>query len=108
MIKDRDRNLKGWLPAERVVQEIQDHELIISKDAACQLKCLDISHNDLLALVKNAKVDFGQSKVRIKPCPSYVLESGLNKKSAILEIQKCEKSATLINIKVVGQKCECS
>lgn len=108
LIKDRDRNLKGWLPGERVTQEIQDQDIIYSNRALCQLKCLNLSDEDLSKLIETSKVNFSESQVRKEPCPIYQLESGLNDKNAILEIQKCPNSATLLDIKFNELNCECS
>ncbi len=107
LIKDRDRNLKGWLPAERVSQEILEQELIISSNAQCQLNCINIPEEDLKNIIQQAKVNFAQSQVRTEPCPIYLFQTELKEKKANFEIQKCTDSATLININVDGIHCAC-
>ncbi|MDQ3191135.1 MAG: hypothetical protein M3Q58_06050 [Bacteroidota bacterium] len=107
LIKDRDRNLRGWLPSERVSQEILEQELKISSKAICQLQCLKIPQESLKNIIEEAKVNFSESQVRKEPCPIYLFQTDIKEGKTNLEIQKCKDYSTLLNIQVEDMQCDC-
>ena len=107
LFRDHKRDLKGWLPQERIIQEIQKEELTISQLAACQLKCLGLLKEDFEDLIKEGKVKFAESHVRKEPCPVYLIESAYKERTASFEIEKCKDLITLIEIEMDGVPCNC-
>ena len=107
LVRDHKRDLKGWLPQERIIQDIQKEELAISQHADCQLKCLGFLKEDLDTLIKEGKVKFAESHVRKEPCPVYFIESAYKENTASLEIEKCSDVITLMKIEMDGVSCNC-
>ncbi|MCI5056912.1 MAG: hypothetical protein MRY83_12430 [Flavobacteriales bacterium] len=77
LLKDKDRNLLGWLPSNRVKTKLLEGEIEFSKQAKCQFLCAEMPIDSIKTLIPKGEVEFDKSKVRKVP-KQYVLsfESG--------------------------------
>lgn len=52
LIKDKDRDLLGWIPANRVKTDILDKQILYSTRAQCELECLNLSDSVVSQIVE--------------------------------------------------------
>lgn len=107
----RGRTFPAWTPEGRVLEALQEQPVKISKFAACQLTCFDISNEDVLEVLRSADVLFSESSIRDKEVPEYVLEGkGLDGRMHKLKFRSEYLSSYLIAVVPApesSQSCNC-
>ena len=106
----RGRDFPAWTPEGRVLEALQNNPIKISSKAECKMKCLEISGQDILSLLKTADVIFGESNIRDKEVPEYILEGkGEDGRSHKMLFRSEYLSTYLIDIKEQdnGKVCNC-
>ncbi|PCJ84242.1 MAG: hypothetical protein COA57_09575 [Flavobacteriales bacterium] len=109
LIKDRDRNLMGWLPNEQILQKLKNTELVINGKNEC-LQCLGIDSVFFEYLFEEGDVIISESSPRAEP-KIYVLEvEGVAGNTYKLTFALSEVKSELIAIKTENeqqQQCNC-
>ncbi len=109
-----DKDILGFLPNNRVLEDIQNSNLMITEDQKAKLECLDLDDSDIFEMIENADVDFSNSVT------SYVketvllkgIEKVINVKKYLLEYKGVTLSfwicldESLAIINVVNSNCE--
>jgi len=70
----RGRSFPAWTPEGRVLEALQENPVKVSSKARCLTDCLHITDQDILSVLNSADVLFGESDIRNKSTPEYVLE----------------------------------
>jgi hypothetical protein len=78
LVKDKDRNLLGWLPENRVKTGLLEGEMEFTKISECKLECLGFEKDTIPSLIDESDVEFNKSKVRVVP-KNYILALENNK-----------------------------
>ena len=109
LIRGRDRNLLAWLPKERVLQKLQENELIYTLQANCSMECGNISKAEVQQILMTGEVIFSKSRVKEKPCPVYVVEGKANERSLRILFAVCEQETKMLNAIDLSKEssCEC-
>jgi hypothetical protein len=105
LIRGRERNLMGWLPGNRVTQQIGEQPLNISEKAACQLACIGISQEEVKELIISGSVNFSKSIVKAEPCPVYHITG--KTETQIFFVQVCKEDSVLIDVSKETDQCDC-
>lgn len=106
----RDRNFPAWTPEGRVLEALRTHALQAEPEVLCQLKCNELEMNDVLNVINTADVKFGESNIRGKEVPEYLLEGqSLNGKTYQMIFSQKGNYSYLHKVLPVkdGRDCEC-
>ncbi len=82
----------SWLPEGRVLQFLENNDIVINKKLECEISCKNLPANFMDSTFwANAEVFFDKSAVKRKPCPEHYIESTIvdGRKIAIY-IENCE------------------
>ena len=83
LIKDRTKELLGWLPSARIITELSQNEIKKSNLTDCKLKCLNLGESFIPLIFEEGDVDFSRSRPKEKP-RQYLVE--LKKQNELFEI----------------------
>lgn len=107
----RGQNRGYWLPGNRVKELIQKSEIIFSPHAKCVMACRRIMEQDVMDILRNGDVNFGESDVRETACPSYAIEGTLagDKKIRIVvtTVDSIAEIETAIDLTLKKDSCLC-
>ena len=70
----KGRTFPAWTPEGRVLEALRENPIKVSAKARCLLDCNKISDDEVVHFLQNADVIFGESDIRGKDVPEYVLE----------------------------------
>jgi hypothetical protein len=102
LFRNRERNLAGWLPKERIMAQIKENPITMTPQAICALNCLGLSESALKEKISAGTINFSRSEVRNEPCPVYFIEI----RDIFLNVEVCEKSSQLLNLNS-DKSCDC-
>lgn len=110
LIKNRERNLGGWLPENRVLAQMDSTELEILPELAVCIDCLHLNRDGIKEVIKKSKVNFKESSVEDKEAPVYLLEGTLvSGEKCKLTIESSAKKSVLKDITVENKaQCNCN
>jgi len=111
-----DKDIFGFLPNNRVLEDIQNSTLMITEDQKAKLECLDMDDTEIFEMIENADVDFSNSvtsfvketviikgKEKIINVKKYLLEY----KGITLSFWIClDESLSIINVVTQNSNCE--
>lgn len=106
----RGRDFPAWTPQGRVLETLRENPVKISAKARCKMECLNLTGDDVLELLNNAEVKFGESNIRNREVPEYLLEGkGSDAKLHQMMFRSEYKSTYLIDIveENEGKPCNC-
>ncbi len=81
-----------WTPQNRVLQSIQECDILISDFKACQMQCYGISKHDVFNVLQKGDVDFSESQTSgdvkdyVLKTDSLTLTLKLNTKDTLVEV----------------------
>ena len=81
-----------YFPNCRVLQDLRSKPLTYSDDVEFLLSSNVIDSTDVLYILKEGSIDFGESDTKSTPCKEYLIEGIINGKEASLLIKNCESS----------------
>ncbi len=88
-----------YSPTSRTLKNIRNKERYYSPKSINYLLQNKIDTASISALLENGKVDFGESNTELDSCKIYVIKSAKkNNVQLILNIENCEKKATILSI----------
>jgi hypothetical protein len=102
LFRNRDRNLAGWLPKERIMAQIKDNPMTVTPKAACIMSCFGIEESELKETISKGNVNLSESEARKQPCPVYLI----NSEDLNFKVEVCEKASVVIDI-VTEKSCDC-
>jgi hypothetical protein len=105
LIYKRDRNFTAWLPKERILADIKEKPFATDEKTLCFLECMHTDTTALKSLLKNASVNFGNSLVKEKPFPIYILNTTKENQEVSYSIQIGDKELKLIG---TTYSCNCN
>lgn len=110
LIKNRDRNLGGWLPENRVLAQMDSTELEILPELTACIDCLQLNQEQIKEVIKKSKVNFKESTTENKESPVYLLEGNLvSGEKCKLMIESSTKKSVLKDITVENkEQCDCN
>ena len=79
----------------RTLKTIRIREKVYSDEAKAALSKNNLDSLTINAILKNADVNFGKSKPRIKPCPEYLITGKDSLQHIQLYIKRCDSVATI-------------
>lgn len=99
----------SWTPEGRVLLTIDSSQQYFSQRAECQLKCLEISAEDLSQIQNVAEVNFKESNTRKEPCPVYHMKSEFKEDELqlIWEVCKEDERVELLSVTSAKRSCDC-
>ncbi len=110
----KGKKFPAWLPQDRVLEQIQATRIEVSPKAACYIKCLNISNQEVGNILATGDVNFSESDTRKKPYPIYHIEG---KASNGLELVVYTETSSKTQVTTVhevttkqksqSQKCNC-
>lgn len=108
LIKDRGKELLGWLPGPRVLGELNEYPQQISDKANCQLKCYVLGESILEEVYMNGDVKFSESRPKEDP-RYYKVELEKNKQIIQVELTCKDSLTTIASVIILGEegKCDC-
>ncbi len=84
----------------RVRKDIGRKALRYGNKSQEQMKILTLDSAAIKTLILKADVNFSQSDQRKKPCGIYILESSLDDKDYIMELENCNRFTTLLKVEL--------
>ncbi|MEZ5172476.1 MAG: hypothetical protein R2850_02940 [Bacteroidia bacterium] len=106
----RGRDFPAWTPQGRVLETLRENPIKISAKARCKMECLGVTGDDIVTLLNNAEVKFGDSNIRNREIPEYLLEGkGQDSRAHKMMFRSEYKSTYLIDIQedYEGKSCSC-
>ena len=91
LIRNRDRDLDRWLPAERIKSDWIEKIDITQKPYSCLTNYFGSDTTVLKQKIKNADIDFSKSQPRAEP-PSYFVELKMSESETIFATLVKQKS----------------
>ena len=73
------------LPGTLKMEELRYQKLKYSDYAYCRMKCQNISKDEIVQILITGSINYDQSQVHSKPCPTYAVE-GLTKEGHEMQI----------------------
>jgi len=84
----RDREFPAWTPSDRIKEEITWDSILVDRSLNLQM-----NQADIVDAVNGADIHFDKSKVRTKPCRTYLMTTeDLHE----MTISICDSVATLV------------
>lgn len=90
-----------YFPNCRTLKDIRSKPIHYSDVISKQLLEKQLDTADIVSLLTNGDVDFGNSNTESVPCKTYLIEGILNDKEVIATVENCRKKATLQGIVAV-------
>lgn len=87
-------------PEARVLKNINSKPRGISESAQQTINEINIDSTSLNAILRSGNVNFAESETHKDSCNIYIIEGEFNNDNLALEVENCEKEATLTSIKV--------
>ncbi len=83
----QNRDLTYWTPERQVTGRLKMYALSYTDLAKCQMQCNSIDETLLKSKLDSASVDFKNSAVSDKPCPSYSVytRDGINIRAVLCD-----------------------
>ena len=107
----RNRTFPAWMPKGRILEALREHAVRVSPTARCLLSCNAIPEQEILSVLNTAEVLIGESDIRSKDVPEYVLEGkGSTGKTYKMKFRSEYMSTYLITILPTpdaGKTCDC-
>lgn len=94
-----ERSCNDWMPNQRVLLRLSETDLIVTKNARCQLDCYSLDNDDILYALENGKVNFKKSDPQAYPL-IYVVESEIEEKDfeVTLTFEARDSTSTLVEV----------
>jgi hypothetical protein len=87
----------------RVIYHLDQDTIYISSAAQCHLECLHKDQQDVLQVLKDGEVNFGESQTKTFPCKTYTIEN--KELSAVFEL--CDEKVKLQKFTLQDNSCDC-
>lgn len=84
-----------YFPNCRTLKDIRSKPIHYSDVISQQLLQKQLDTADIVSLLTNGDVDFGNSNTKSVPCKTYLIEGLLNNKEVIATVENCKEKATL-------------
>ncbi len=95
------------LPEVEIVEIIESKEMRILEEAECQMKCYNLSKDDVLNFHKSALNDPERSEPRLKPNPFYILIGEIKNEAFEITYVIGESRTRISNILSLNMDCDC-
>ncbi len=101
--------MPSWLPETIIKEELLQWPLQFTKHARCRMECRGISEAEITIILEEGDINFGKSKVRDKPCPSYAIE-GTTEDGQFVRIvfAKCDSVTRVVTAIDLNVKHDCN
>ena len=85
-------------PDARTLKNIKIKERLFSTQSLQDLKNNNLDTAAVSSLLKSGDVNFGESNTRLDSCKVYVIQGVVKKVKLKMNVQNCEKTATITSI----------
>lgn len=108
LIKDRSKELLGWMPGAKVLTELRAAHISYSEKVKCQLNCLNSDITLVDNILENGDVDFSASDHKSSP-KKYTIEGMLKDQELELVVFLQDTSLTIdhFNLGSFEENCIC-
>ncbi|WP_411030849.1 DUF4258 domain-containing protein [Spongiimicrobium sp. 3-5] len=78
-----------YLPNCRVLKDLRSKPWEYSKTVEQLLNAQTLDSTDIAYFLKEGDIDFNLSDTEAKPCKTYIIESEIGDKNAVLQVKNC-------------------
>ena len=90
-----------YSPNARTLKNIRNKERSFSAETIQFFEANKIDTSSVTAILDDGNVDFGKSKARQEPCGIYFITGEIETRTLELQIENCEKTATVQKVEIL-------
>ncbi len=90
-----------YLPNCRTLKDIRSKPLSYSNEINQLIQNKELDSTLINSFLHDGDVDFGKSNTKSVPCKTYLIESEVNQKEAVLTVRNCTSKAVIESFKIL-------